>query len=196
MGLSRCDYECYGTAFDSELLAEPRIDLEMAWSFLESIDPGGLFCLQTFDDSPRKRQALVKVLHAKLSDFLSVANTLAALNDSGAGIFFCVNQTDGQARRNENITRLRAFFVDADGMPRPRTWHAPPDLVVWRDPVHWHAYWRLNGALPFGAFKYHQQRLASFYRTDPSICDLARVMRLPGFLHRKQHPVLVRYARG
>ena len=187
------DLKRYGAAFDSELLTQPRIDLEMAWSFLEALDPAGLFTFQTFDDTPQKRQALVKIMHASARDFLSVADTLAALNSSGAGIFICVNRTDGQGRRAENVVGVRAFFVDADGRPRPAQWHKRPDLLVWRDAVHWHAYWKTGAHAPRETFAGIQRRLALHYGTDPRVNDLPRVMRLPGFMHRKSAPILVRY---
>jgi putative DNA primase/helicase len=183
----------YGQAYDSELLTEPRNDLDMAWSFLDALDPDGLFTFQTFDDSPQKRQALVKIIHAGARDFLTVADTLAALNGSGAGVFFCVNRTDGCGRRAENVVGVRAFFIDADGRPRPAQWHKRPDLLVWRDAVHWHAYWKADPHTPRETFAGIQRLLAQHYGTDPCITDLPRVMRLPGFLHRKATPTLVRY---
>jgi hypothetical protein len=183
----------YGTAFDSDALPPTRIDLEIAWSFLETLGGESLWTFQTFDDSPVKRRELIAIFHATTSGFLKVADTLAALNESGAGIFFCVNRTDGRGRRQENVQSLRAFFVDADDRLMPREWHRSPDMVVYRDMSHWHAYWKVAHDTPLELFKNRQRRLAHHYGTDCSVSDLPRVMRLPGFLHRKKTPTLIHY---
>jgi hypothetical protein len=39
------------------------------------------------------------------------------VNAKGAGIFVCVNETDGKDREKTNITRVRAVFTDLDGAP-------------------------------------------------------------------------------
>jgi RepB DNA-primase from phage plasmid len=46
-------------------------------------------------------------------------------------------------------------------------------------------YWLVKDA-PLDQFKETQTRLAKLVGGDPNVCDLSRVMRLPGFLHQKQ----------
>ena len=47
--------------------------------------------------------------------------------------------------------------------------------------------------IPLAEYKAIQQRLAKLVNSDPAVCDLPRVMRLPGFLHMKDrdNPYLV-----
>ena len=143
---------------------------------------------QTFDDASKGRP-LARVLHSARFD--DVAGELQRLNDAGAGIFVCVNATDGKGRGAKNITRVRALFVDSDGTPSPPGWHRCPDIFVYRDApgclTYWHAYW-LVGNVPLDRFTESQTRLAKHYRTDPAVKDLPRVMRIPGFIHRKAEP--------
>lgn len=152
---------------------------------------GELFTFQTFDDSPKKQQALVKILHGTLEDHLL---TLADLNSRGAGVFFTVNQTDLVGRGAGNITRVRALFADFDSPDHLRTFDylCPPSYVIESSPGRHHAYWILSDALPLEDFKRYQQSLANKLGSDPKICDLPRVMRVPGFLHNKEQPFLVR----
>lgn len=89
---------------------------ELARAFLHRVDPTAkFFTIQTFDDSQAKRGALATIVHIDASD--AAFNSLAELNDRGAGIFFCVNQTDGKGRQAQNVVRVRALFVDLDGAP-------------------------------------------------------------------------------
>jgi hypothetical protein len=115
------------------------------------------------------------------------------LNDAGAGIFVTVQETNGRGRRTADITRLRALFVDCD-VGELRCGPEPaPSIVVW-SPRGPHCYWLLADTPPLAAFRDAQRRLALKYGTDPAVSDLARVMRVPGFLHRRATPAAVRLA--
>ncbi len=168
------------------MILAPTIDLHVAETFLDCFGTDHTF--QTFDDAGKGRRELVRVLNGK---FRNVAGELTRLNNAGAGIFFTVNQTDGRGRKRENITGVRALFVDADGVEWPKTWHKCPNVVTWRDTApgelpRWHAYWLTQ--CPLAKFTECQERLARFYGTDVAIKDLPRVMRIPGFIHRKSDP--------
>jgi hypothetical protein len=93
-------------------------------------------------------------------------------------------------QRGEDITQIRAVFVDADGIPIPKTWHLEPSFLVVRDATHWHAYW-LTDDVTVAQFSEVQKRLAARYSTDPAVHDISRVMRLAGTLHQKAEPILV-----
>lgn len=107
----------------------------------------------------------------------------------GWQVFVVVNEGGHTAR---SIVRVRALFVDADGLPTPIEWHAQPDFLVRRDATHWHAYW-LVADMPLTGFKGAQRRLAAHYGTDRKVCDLPRIMRLAGSFHLKDaaRPLLV-----
>src|SRR5579872_2198397 len=65
---------------------------------------------------------------------------IEAAQQAGYGAFLVVN--DG-GDTDAEITRVRALFVDADGIAllEERDWHAKPDLIIQRDDTHWHGYW-------------------------------------------------------
>lgn len=164
------------------------INTDRARAFLDRL--GWPHTFQTFDDAGKGRRELVRVIHGRR--FADVERELTRLNDAGAGIFATINATDGRGRRKENVTSVRALFVDSDGTPAPAAWHRTPDIFVWREagdafPLsHWHAYWICN--IPLDKFTESQKRLAALYGTDPAVNDVGRVMRIPGFLHRKSEP--------
>lgn len=148
------------------------------------------FTFQTFDDSPRKASRLSRILHGT---FREHAGTLTALNERGAGVFVMVNEGDGKGRRRENVQRVRALFVDLDGSPLGPVQAAvlAPHCIVESSPARWHAYWRVADC-PLQSFQPMQRALAGRFKSDPKVCDLPRVMRLPGFQHRKGQPFTTR----
>jgi len=125
------------------------------------------------------------------------AKKLARLNKGHAGIFFGVNANDGQGFKTANIVSTCCVFVDLDGAPLANLDRLPirPHAIIGTSPGKWHAYWFVIG-LPLDQFKLLQKRLAALIEADPSVCDLARIMRLPGFYHQKDpdNPFLVRVA--
>ena len=172
--------------------AEPKpgiaIELSEAERFLACLDPvAKFFTFQTFDDnSERKDPKLVKVLHGTLAEH---AAKLQRLNDKGAGIFVTANETDGKGRKADNVVRIRTLFVDLDGSPLDPVLASqpPPHVVSETSPGRWHCYWRITN-LPLEQFRDMQKALAARFGGDPSVHDLPRVMRLPGFVHRKGEP--------
>lgn len=158
--------------------------------FLALIAGEGKVTFQTFDESPRKRGALTKVMHGYLSDH---RRTLDGLNQEGAGVFFMVNAGDGRGRRASNVTAVRALFVDLDGSPLEPVLAFPmkPHLVVETSPKRYQAFWSVDGVAPED-FTILQSNIASMFDGDPVVKDLPRVMRLPGFLHNKREPFLSR----
>jgi P4 family phage/plasmid primase-like protien len=120
-------------------------------------------------------------------------NWLVSMNEAGAGVFVMVAAGDGKGRRERNVVTLRALFIDDDTATlNPDALEFPPSIVV-RSRHGPHAYWCLREGEPLDAFKPAQLQLAGHLRTDSSINDLPRVMRLPGFLHQKDraNPFLV-----
>lgn len=164
-----------------------KVDLKMAERFLTllSEDVEDVFSFQTFDD---KKEGLThpKVLHGS---FEKHRDELLRLNRLGAGIFVTVNQTDGKGRSAENITKVRAIFVDLDGSPLQPVLDGPlpPHIIIESSPGRYHAYWITEG-MDLAHFTPIQKNLCKRFNGDPVVCDLARVMRLPGFFHQKGNP--------
>ena len=166
-------------------MARPQIVHDDATRFLNLMLEGEPATFQTFDDHG-KRPELAKVLHGSF-DALSPA--LRNLNGQGAGVFWMVNYGDGRGRRAANVTGVRCVFVDLDGAPLAPVQSSvlEPHAVVESSPGRYHVYWCMADCDPRD-FKRVQQALAAKYGGDTSVCDLPRVMRLPGFEHRKGEP--------
>lgn len=161
-------------------------DLGAAEAFLALLDPDAAsWTFQTFDDTKAKRDELARVIHGTLA---GCAESLARLNRLGAGIFVTVNRTDGNGRKAENITGLRALFVDEDA-PLQKPVALEPSILVQADRGK-HYYWKVAAGAPLAAFKPAQKHLISYYGSDPEVNDLPRVMRLPGYYHMKHAPKL------
>jgi len=176
-------------------------DLLQTEEFLNILDPKSRsFTFQAFDDSPHHDFRKASVLHGTFNEH---ADRLIRLNQSGAGVFVMVNEGDGKihegkttCRTNDNVIRVRAQFVDADGVPLEPILEGspPPHIIVESSPGKWHVYW-LTSDTKLEEFKPRQVALAEKFGTDPAVKDLARVMRLPGFYHQKKEPYMTRLLR-
>jgi hypothetical protein len=67
----------------------------------------------------------------------------------------------------------------------------PPHIVVESSPERWHCYWLVEG-MALEDFRAVQKAIIGRFNSDPSVHDLPRVMRLPGFFHCKEKPFLIR----
>ena len=139
---------------------------------------------QTFDDKKgpdgKGRGRLAKIIH---DDETYLKN----INDQGAGVFLTINETDGKGRETRNITKVRAIYVDLDGADVNPVLQEMPHMVVESSPGKFHGYWLVKD-FPLEAFKATQQRLIKKFGGDKAVCDLPRVMRIPGYVHHKGEP--------
>lgn len=132
-------------------------------------------------------------LHGTLAQHM---DALRELNARGAGIYFTVNQTDLRGRKKENITRVRAYMIDCDGLVTKRAKirkikqlfgaALKPSLIVeTRNGLH--VYWYSDGqeAVDPDDYRRINTRLAHALGGDMNARDIARVMRVPGFQHQK-----------
>lgn len=138
---------------------------------------------QTFADfeGTRGRPTILHGTHE------SVAPALRRLNAWGHGIFVMVNHGDERGRRTDNVVAVTAYFSDFDGVSPPDAWPIPPTMVIESSPDRFHTYWRVADA-PLEEFPRVQAHLAHLFGSDDKVTDLPRVMRLPGYLHRKGRP--------
>jgi putative DNA primase/helicase len=171
-------------------------NLTEARHFLSLIAPDDQITFQTFGEGGHKANSkLTRVFHGRLDDN---SPELVSLNQQGAGVFFMINRGDGRGRKAENITAVRAIFVDLDenGQEKleklSRLTAGAPRLIVESSPRKYHCYWRIGGCLPLEYFSPIQKHFALQFGGDPAVSDLPRVMRLPGFYHLKEEPFLTR----
>ena len=164
-------------------MGDPFRDAE---AFLSALAPDGELTFQTFDEAKPERKELRRVLHGRFGQH---ANRLEDLNDRGAGCFVMVNRGDMKGRKERNVQAVRALFLDLDGAPLEPIMAAPltPAITCESSPGKYHAYWPVAD-MPLSAFRMAQRALAAKYGGDPKVCDLPRVMRIPGFMHRKATP--------
>lgn len=110
-------------------------------------------------------------------------------NQRGYGIFWTVNEFRG-ARRIANLERIVAWAIDMDEgtkeQMRAKLARSPlvPSLVV-ETKRGYQAYW---GAKDGKAEHWNAivlDRLVQFFGADKNARDLARVLRVPGYLHMK-----------
>jgi len=163
-------------------LHDLAIDYSQAERFLTWLDEEAeLFTFQVFDDDrDRKDKSLAKIYIDSLE---SAWDDLYKKQRIGCGIFFTVNETDGQGRKLANIVRVRAVWAECDhGLPE--SWPLEPHAVVESSPGKYHVYWLVDG-LSREDFAGVMARLVRDWGSDPNAKDLARVLRLPGFWHLK-----------
>ena len=105
-------------------------------------------------------------------------------------MFVTVNATTGGRRKAADVERVRAMFADLDGAPLDPVLACDlePHVVVESRPGRFHAYWIVEG-LPLDQFTPVQKAIARRFGGDPKVCDLPRVMRMPGFWHQKADAV-------
>jgi hypothetical protein len=165
---------------------EPHTNLDAghATRFLKLLNPKltGL-TFQTFQDKKSAGGAwLAQIIQ------LQDRNT-PQLHAHGAGIYVTVNETDGNGRKSENITLVRAIWQE-DDRGFDGAFPLQPSMVVETSPGHFHRYWLTSddwladerGRADFAAV---MERMVESYGSDNNAKDIARVLRFPGFLHRK-----------
>jgi RecA-family ATPase len=175
------------------------INPDEARKFLHVIDSRTeRFTFQTFDDSKDRRdRSLTHTFHGTLDEHFP---TLLNLNLRGAGVFVTINSTNFQERTTECIDEVRCYFADFDGASPNNLQRLAlqPHIIVETSPGKYQAFFNIEDA-PLNAehFKRTQLNLATLFNSDSSVCDLPRVMRLPGFLHQKNPaiPFAARIAR-
>jgi AAA domain/RepB DNA-primase from phage plasmid/MarR family len=184
--------------------AQPDLNLDEARRFLNTLGPGETFSFQMFVDrkaaSEEERQNFTKLSRVLHGTFDQHVRELSRVNcpeedDHPRGIYVTVNRTNGQGRTAKDVTGVRAVFVDLDDAPIEPVMEGPlkPSIVVQSSAGKHHAYWLLaRDGLPLDQFTPFQKMLAIRFSGDRRVCDLPRVLRIPGFFHRKAEPFLVR----
>jgi putative DNA primase/helicase len=174
---------------EARIALEPH--LEDAWRFLELLDADAdSFVFQVFDDGPQKLRSLGKTMFGSLD---LCADPLRRHQEAGAGVFITVNATVGGRRTAVSVERIRANFADLDGAPLDPVLACDlePHVVVESSPGKFHAYWMCEG-VELDQFTPLQKAIAARFGGDPKVCDLPRVMRLPGYWHQKGTPFQTR----
>jgi Primase C terminal 2 (PriCT-2)/RepB DNA-primase from phage plasmid len=116
---------------------------------------------------------------------------LTDLNTRGAAIYVTVNETDGIARKTENIVRVRAIWQDDDDGYKG-DFPLKPSIVVSSSPGRFQRYWLVEGLSKEDYVGLMRTMIEKFGSDKRDGADLARVLRVPGFFHNKAEPYLIR----
>lgn len=148
--------------------------------------------LQTFADHEGAK-GYAEIKHGTLADLEVWARER---NKNGFGIYVTVNETDGTGRKVENITGVRTYYTDIDGIPTEEQKNAkaydllvapmPPSAII-KTRSGLHAYWYSTPGQPVDpeAFKHTIKGVADRFGGDARVSDISRVLRLPGYQHLK-----------
>lgn len=147
------------------------------------------FTFQTFDDDNKRNDGdLVETLHGS---YKRHARELRALNSKGACVAVMINRGNLTAGKKESVVECRAFVLDLDGAPTEPVYSSiekgelpSPHVIHETSPGRYHLWWFVKDC-PKEEFEDHQRILARSFGGDPSLADLCKKARLPGFLHQK-----------
>lgn len=135
-------------------------------------------------------------MQVEVSRFDSIIPTLRRENTEKRGVFYVVNGNGHKDSVVKAKGKARACFIDGDEDTLEEQLRALSDFplepsIIIRTRKSLHAYW----ITPDGEIKYFrelQERLIKHFKSDPSIKNESRVMRLYGFNHCKEEPIEVR----
>lgn len=136
-----------------------------------------------------------RVAHLFTRDMEDVAAFIARHDKPGWGVYFSVGTRDPKSEPPGNIEKtieIPALWADNDQTPKDELLRVllacpmPPSIVV-DSGRGLHPYWLLDEPEDVSAAKSNDHPLVDLLRalrrvfaSDPSVCDLARIMRLPG----------------
>ncbi|MCL1893617.1 MAG: hypothetical protein FWG02_05200 [Holophagaceae bacterium] len=156
--------------------------------------------LQTYNDKDKDDPELRRLFHGPFSKYKGV---LGHFNAQGAAICKSANPTDGKGRGFANVTEIVVYFADLDDKYATKPFNIDelplkPSCVV-KTKNGWHIYLVLKTPVivePWLIDEYHRelkaiQRVLEPFGADPTVCQINRVLRVPGYYHRKTTPALV-----
>jgi len=168
-------------------------DIQQAMELINLfVQPDEIVTFQTFAENGD--DYIPKIYHKRANEFsIEFWEELIAENEKGGVICWMVQGGDGKGRKEENVTRIRAVYVDLDhpGLKVVMNSDCPPHAVVETSPGKHHCYWKIAKGGPRNLVRL-LTALAVKFNADPGVCDVARSLRLPGFMHFKGQPFMSR----
>ena len=148
-------------------------------------------CLRVFEDRDDNLFPGAKY-SIECGKFSTMEEMLRNHNAMNRGVFFTVNYG---GHNDADITRINAQFVEMDHATfeeqrrRIDAFPLPPSMII-KTRKSLHTYWFVRGG-EVSRFRAIQKQLIRHFEGDPMCVNESRVMRLPGFYHCKQEPVMV-----
>lgn len=143
-----------------------------------------------YEKAGEKKRAIP--FECSFEDYPKLEPQLRALNEQGFGICFGVNG----CVKDDEAKFANAQFVESDTLSLEeqaenlRRFPLKPSLVV-QTRKSLHAYWLLYEGGDISLFRPIQTALWKHFSGDPTLVNESKYMRLPGFYHQKQDPVMV-----
>ena len=113
-------------------------------------------------------------------------------NEKQQGIFWTVNAFSGTSRKNDECRKILAWAIDIDPAPgeeKPdlmaRILAGPRPTSVIESGRGYHVYFDADKSVTTKNYTKIVEQMVKFYLGDPKAKDIARLLRVPGFLHWK-----------
>ena len=132
---------------------------------------------QCFVDDKSVDSKIAKEFYGEIDRY---ANYLSHMQESGMGIYLTVNPTNGQGRKESDLTSIDWCFADFDNTPLPQNLPLTPLFITQRDTHHSHLYWPICGCEDAAEYRALQRRIALYLDADQQVIDPTRVLRLAG----------------
>lgn len=171
-------------------------DFNLAAAYITAItgDLNTVCDFRVINDKIKGEQGLN--LRGTLTDLF---NPLTEYNNHGYGVFMTVNAFGDDGRKTlENVKFIRAHVIDLDDVLTAQESYQracqsilPPHIAVQSSPGKFHLYWLTVPYTGNDFYTMHQRKLVQIYGGDKQVVDATRVLRVPGFNHNKNEPVLV-----
>ena len=148
-------------------------------------------CIRVFEDRDEGIFPGAKYT-VECGKFSGMEDVLRNHNAMNRGVFYTVNYG---GHSDENIVRINAQFVEMDHasfeeqQERIDAFPIPPSMII-KTRKSLHTYWFVRDG-DVSLFRNIQKQLVRHFDGDPMCVNESRVMRLPGFNHCKQEPVMV-----
>ena len=157
---------------------------------------------QLFDDTSSKDSSKARIIHGCIDD---LGQEFDDLNAQGVGIFLTPNETDLRGRTKGHVSMRRAWWSDLDEKDAQERFDLSlvplrPTIVV-RSGHGTHLYLIAKEPMPCqgdedrkAAYESELKNIRSHldpYGADPKVCQIAAVLRVPGFYNCKREPVFV-----
>lgn len=112
------------------------------------------------------------------------------LGQTGYHVFYLPSYTGSKSAKNEAVENTSCVFIDVDENDLPKSFALPPSIITSRtDQKGHHIYWLLNEPLTdMKKWTSTQKLLIQFYKSDDSIHNPGRLMRVPYTLNHKYNP--------
>jgi len=168
-----------------------NLNIEISEFLQPFFNPTDNVCIRLFSDVKNDgfKGQKIDIPMARVEQYVEI---LREHNNKNRGVFFVVNYGGNE---DKDITRINAQFVENDKLSIEEQYKKlmdfplEPSLIV-KTQKSLHSYWLIkNGSVD--KFRNIQTKLAKYFDGDKTIVNESRVLRIPGFYHRKNEPVMV-----